>query len=43
MLEPDARASLLGCVGTVADERFGGRIVHRYLFELVLARTPSGP
>ena len=43
MLDPAARAGLLSCVGAVADERFGGRIVHRYLFELVLARTPSGP
>jgi len=41
VLDPGARAGLLGCVGRVADEQFGGRITHRYFFELVLARTPS--
>lgn len=43
VLDPEARAGLLGGVGRVADEQFDGRISHRYFFELVLARTPSSP
>lgn len=38
VLDPGARSALLSCVGAAADGQFGGRIVHRYLFELVLAR-----
>ena len=41
VLDRESRTSLLRCVGGVADDQFGGRVAHRYLFELVLARTPS--
>lgn len=39
VLEPEAREGLLACLGDLADRRFGGRIRHRYLFQVVLART----
>jgi hypothetical protein len=37
-LPADARAGLLECIGTLIDERYEGRIVKRYLFELFVAR-----
>lgn len=42
VLEPEAREGLLDCLGDLADRRFGGRIRHRYLFQLVLARRARG-
>ncbi|PWJ54237.1 Methyltransferase domain-containing protein [Quadrisphaera granulorum] len=40
VLPPQNRAALLQALRALADDRFGGRITRRYLFELVLARTP---
>lgn len=37
-LENGARADLLGCIGSLIDERHGGRISKRYLTELRVAR-----
>jgi SAM-dependent methyltransferase len=38
-LEPQLRDGLLDCLGRLADERFGGRVVKRYLWQLMVART----
>jgi SAM-dependent methyltransferase len=38
-LESSARAGLLECIGTLVDDRFGGRIRKRYLTELAIARS----
>ena len=37
-LEPQRREALLGCIGTLLERDFGGWVVKRYAFELVLAR-----
>ncbi len=37
-LDPAARERFLGCIRRLLDDRHGGRVVKRYLFELVLAR-----
>ncbi|RBQ22063.1 SAM-dependent methyltransferase [Spongiactinospora rosea] len=37
-LPPTARAGLLNCVAALADARYGGRVVKRYLTELRVAR-----
>jgi hypothetical protein len=39
-LDPPAREALFACLAALADERHGGRVVKRYLFELVVARRP---
>jgi SAM-dependent methyltransferase len=38
-LDPDSRAGLLDCIGRLIDERYGGSIAKRYLFELFVARV----
>jgi SAM-dependent methyltransferase len=40
-LDPPARQALLTCIARLLDERFGGRITKRYLFQLVMARKTS--
>ncbi|WP_222710963.1 class I SAM-dependent methyltransferase [Quadrisphaera setariae] len=42
VLAPEAREGLLDGLRLLADGRFGGRVTHRYLFQLVLARTRAG-
>ena len=38
-LAPDSQAGLLDCIGRLIDERYGGSIAKRYLFELFVARV----
>jgi SAM-dependent methyltransferase len=38
-LEPPNQAGLLDCIGRLIDERYGGSIAKRYLFELFVARV----
>ena len=38
-LEPDNQAGLLECIARLIDERYGGSIAKRYLFELFVARV----
>jgi hypothetical protein len=41
-LPPDDQRGLLDCIAGLIDERYGGRIVKRYLSELRLAyRLPD--
>lgn len=40
-LPTEAREGLLACIGSLIEQRHGGRIVKRYLTELRLARTPA--
>jgi len=37
------RAALLGCIGNLIDERFGGRIVKRYRHDLVVMQRSARP
>jgi SAM-dependent methyltransferase len=37
-LPPEAQAGLLGCIGGLIDDRYGGQVVKRYLSELRTAR-----
>lgn len=37
-LAPDRRERLLGCIGALIDDAYGGQITKRYLYELRLAR-----
>jgi SAM-dependent methyltransferase len=41
-LDPAARRGLLGCIADLIDQRYGGRIVKRYLSELRTARRLPG-
>ena len=43
-LAPENQAGLLDCIGRLIEERYGGSIVKRYLFELFVARLsePAG-
>ncbi|RFU86028.1 class I SAM-dependent methyltransferase [Streptomyces triticagri] len=42
-LAEGAREALLACIGALIDGRYGGRVTKRYLTELRVARTVSGP
>jgi SAM-dependent methyltransferase len=48
-LAPAHRQSLLACIGELIDQKYGGRIIKRYMYELRVARratipvTHSGP
>ena len=38
-LEPHLREGLLDCIGRLIDDRYGGSIAKRYLFDLFVARV----
>jgi hypothetical protein len=38
-MEPHLREALLDCIGGLIDERYGGSIAKRYLFDLFVARV----
>ncbi len=40
-LEPDAQAAFIGCIRGLIDDRYGGRIVKRYVRTLRLARRTA--
>ena len=42
-LEPAGRLGLLDCIARLIDDRFGGQVVKRYLFELAVAFSASEP
>ena len=42
-LEADRRRELLSCIAGLIDRDFGGAITKRYMYELRVARTVSGP
>lgn len=42
-LTPDRRKSLLSCIAELIDQKYGGTIVKRYLYELrVTRKRPAG-